>query len=259
MSVDADVSIQQWNRQVPLKIDKFAGIDPLRISEIAPAAVHIKELNNIDPITLEPLRVNEVRNIDPIIVEKFVVTHLPTVNLSVRQLPALDMHVKRLPPLSVGFHQNIHIPSDYTVRARFFGVEFFRVTMSGNTTLIPRDNTRREQSKTHEQSFPETATAGNPAIPSKHSEMTSVRVSRVPHFPVQPPHHHHLQGQSAYHGVDPDLRVAPAQGSDKPQSATWNSGSPPGSFALISSSQSSEGTLRSEGVENVEPSRVSSL
>ena len=84
----------------PLRIQELSNIDPLVISEIqhiAPAAVHIKELNHIDPLNIDSLRVNEVRNLDPIRVEKFNVTNLPTVNLSLRQLPAVDLNVADSP------------------------------------------------------------------------------------------------------------------------------------------------------------------
>lgn len=181
-----------------IDVDSIPPVEISKISEIAPAAVHIKEVNNIDPINIDSLHVSEVKNIDPISIEKFNVTHLPTVNLSVRQLPALDMNIRRLPPVSVGLHQDIHVPSNYTVRARLFGIEFFRMNMAGHTMLVPKDKERREQSKTHERSFPETAVAGNPAIPSKHTEKISLVVSPRPHCYSQ---HSHETDRQTYHGV----------------------------------------------------------
>ncbi len=256
VSTSSDVSIKQWKNKDPLKIDQFTGIEPfhikeatgiepLRISEIAPAAVHIKELNHIDPITLEPLRVNEVKNIDPISVEKFNVTHLPTVNLSVRQLPALDMNVKRIPPCSVGFHQDIHIPSNYTVRARLLGFEIFRLNMNGHTMLVPKDKARREQSKTHEKSFPEVASIGNPAIPSKHSEKTTVLVSR-PHPHSAPANHEHHP--ATYHGTSHHHQEFKGKMNEHRTDECLNFRLPQTSFSLRASPQSSDSSISSGGM-----------
>ncbi len=148
-------------------------IDPLQIKAIqgiAPVATHIKEVNHIDPLTVESLFIDEIRHIDPIKVEKFNVTNLPTVNMSLRQMPPVDLNVRRLPPVSIGTHQDFHVPSNYTVRGRFLGIEFFRIHLDGHTALLPRERYRREQGRRHERSFPEVATAGNPAIPSIHRE-----------------------------------------------------------------------------------------
>ena len=177
-----DIKIKEAKNIEKLRISEFSNIDPLVVSEvrhIAPAAVHIKELNHIDPISIESLRVNEVRNVDPIRVEKFNVTNLPTVNLSLRQLPAVDMNIRRIPPVSVGLHQDFCLPSTYTLRARLLGVEFLRLHLDGHTVLSPRDKVRREQHRTPSRSFPEVAVAGNPAIPSRLKEKGArVMVSR---------------------------------------------------------------------------------
>ena len=156
-----------------LRINELSNIDAFRIAEIrnvAPVAVHIKELNQLDPISVESLRIREISNLEPISIEKFNITSLPTVNLSLRQLPAVDMNVRRLPPVSVGFHQNFSIPSNYVLRARVLGFELFRLHLDGQTSLIPREKYRREESRSPEKSYPEVATAGNPAIPSHHIE-----------------------------------------------------------------------------------------
>ena len=182
------LKISELKKIDPLKIQELSNIDPLVISEIqhiAPAAVHIKELNHIDPLNIDSLRVNEVRNLDPIRVEKFNVTNLPTVNLSLRQLPAVDLNVRRLPPISVGLHQDFCLPSSYTLRARLLGIEFLRLNLDGHTKLSPRDKVRREQRRTAPQSFPEIATAGNPGIPS----LTINKGSRV--VSISGPSHHH--------------------------------------------------------------------
>ena len=244
--MDADVTFQNSltiadiEKIPPLKIEEVTGIEPLKIGRIAPAAIHVKELNNIDPITLEPLRVNEVKNIDPISIPEFNVTRLPTVNLSVRQLPAVDMNIRRLPPVSVGFHQDIHIPSDYQLRARFFGVEFFRMNMTGHTALIPKEKARREQTRTHEKSYPEVATAGNPAIPSKHTEHTSIVVSSCPPHPLP----HERPGQSYHSTVQAkDLHAARSTPSLPPDSISF--GAAHVSIPLSMRSGTSSGTISS--------------
>ena len=176
-----------------LRITELSNIDPLVVDEvrhIAPAAVHIKELNHIDPITIESLKVNEIRNLDPIRVEKFNVTNLPTVNLSLRQLPAVDMNIRRLPPLSVGLHQDFCLPSSYTLRARLLGIEFLRLNLDGHTVLSPRDKVRREQARNPSQSFPQVAVAGNPAIPSRIIQKGSTVVTTPsPCHQHMPPSH----------------------------------------------------------------------
>lgn len=153
----------------PLKVDRLTGIEPLRIK--TPIAAHIKEVNNIDPISIDALNVSEVKNIDPIRVEKFNVTNLPMVNMSLRQLPQVDMNIRKIPPLSIGTHQDFHVPSNYTVSGRILGVEFFRINLDGHTMVLPRERYRREQEKVPEKSFPLPATAGNPAIPSTRREV----------------------------------------------------------------------------------------
>ncbi len=165
-----DIKIKEAKNLDKLRISELSNVDPLVISEvrhIAPAAVHIKELNHIDPLTIESLRINEVRNLDPIRVEQFNVTNLPTVNLSLRQIPAVDMNIRRLPPVSIGLHQDFCLPSSYTLRARLLGIEFLRLNLEGRTMVSPRDKVRREQSRIPAQSFPQVATAGNPGIPSR--------------------------------------------------------------------------------------------
>ena len=83
------VRIQQLTGVEPLHIQELAGVEPLRIGQIAPAAVHIKELNHIDPISVESLRIDEIRNLEPVRIERFDVTRLPTVNLSMSRFPSL--------------------------------------------------------------------------------------------------------------------------------------------------------------------------
>lgn len=223
-----DIKIKEAKNIEKLRISEFSNIDPLVVSEvrhIAPAAVHIKELNHIDPISIESLRVNEVRNLDPIRVEKFNVTNLPTVNLSLRQLPAVDMNIRRIPPVSVGLHQDFCLPSTYTLRARLLGIEFLRLHLDGHTVLSPRDKVRREQHRTPSRSFPEVAVAGNPAIPSRLEEKgTRVMVSRSSCSSENSVAHHH----------DPATR-------SQPYTATAR---PPGPHIVHSSFHKTAGGLR---------------
>lgn len=187
-----DIKIKEAKNIEKLRIGEVSHIDPIVVKEvqaIAPAAVHIKELNHIDPLSIESLRVSEVRNLDPIRVEKFNVTNLPTVNLSIRQLPAADLNIRRLPPVSIGFHQDLCLPSTYTVRAKVLGFEVFRVHLDGHTAVKPVAQFRREQARVPSQSFPDVAVAGNPGIPSTlqqvsahvHSACTQASGSRPVH------------------------------------------------------------------------------
>jgi len=141
------------------------------LRNIAPIAAHIKELNHIDPISVESLFVSQVRNIEPLAIEKFNITNLPLVNLALRQVPPVELNVRRLPAVSIGTHQVFEMPSQYTVRARFLGFEILRVQLSGKTRIAASETFRREQERTGSRSFPVVATAGNPAIPSQRKEV----------------------------------------------------------------------------------------
>ncbi len=168
----------------PLQITSLTGVEPVRIGQVAPAAVHIKELNHIDPISVESLRIDEVRNLDPVRVERFDVTYLPTVNLSLSRLPGVDLNVRRLPPVAVGVHQDFYLPSEYTVHAKLLGVEFLRLNIHGRTLVTPRDHARPERSRAHERSFADVSAIGNPAIPAKvvrrWTEVVAPPVARRP-------------------------------------------------------------------------------
>lgn len=163
------------------------------LQNIAPIAAHIKELNHIDPITVEELHLNEIKNIEPIRIEKFNVTNLPQVNMALRQLPPVNLNIRRLPALSVGTHQDFHMPSHYTVRARVLGIEFFRIHLDGSTRISPRERYRREQGRSHSRSFPVPETAGNPAIPSKCQ-------GKKHHRPAFRPMHPHSHAATAGQG-----------------------------------------------------------
>ncbi len=151
----------------------ITGIPPIEISsidKIAPVAVHIKELNQVEPLLIESLRIDRVREIDPLAVDRLNVTRLPVVNLSVNQVPEVAISVSQLPSVAIAVQQCFDMPSDYTARARFLGFEVLRIHLAGTTRVIPRDRARREQAHTPDRSFPLVAAAGNPAIRSKLEE-----------------------------------------------------------------------------------------
>ena len=164
-----DIDVKSVSNVDPIPLQPVT-INPLTIADvqkIAPAAVHIKELNQIAPLLVESLRVDHVRNVDPLRIDQFKVTHLPTVNISLSRMPSLDLSIRRMPPLGIALQQMFDIPSRYTVRTRLLGFEILRFELDGRSRLLPRDCARREQSRTHERSFPDVAIAGNPAIPSR--------------------------------------------------------------------------------------------
>lgn len=179
-----NVDIREVKKIDPIRIREFTGVEPLRIGQIAPAAVHIKELNHIDPISVESLRIDHVRNLDPVRVERFDVTHLPTVNISLSRLPSMDVNVRRIPPLAVTVQQEFCLPSQYTIHARLLGIEFLRFDIHGRTMVTPKDRVPHEQARSHERSFPEVAAAGNPGIPTRRTERVEA-VAR--HLPCGPP------------------------------------------------------------------------
>lgn len=229
-----DVDVKQVKNIDPVtirSIDQVKNVEPLRISKIAPAAVHVKELNHIDPISIDSLRVDEVRNLEPVKIERFDVTHLPTVNLSLGEVPALDLNLRRIPPLAVGVHQEFVLPSEYCIRARLLGLEFLRVQVTGRTVVHPHDRARREVSATHERSYREVAAVGNPAIPVTHretgAEVVTHRHVRSRPAPKRPsrPRHARPAGRSAGSelrvGAAPPvgLRVGRAQAAEAVESA----------------------------------------
>jgi hypothetical protein len=180
--IPSDITLRH-KEIAPVNIDSIKNIDPLRVTyvkdvevekfhNIAPLAAHIKEINHIDPLQVDGFNVSEVRNIDPLRIQQFNVTNLPHVNLSLRQLPPLDLNVRRVPPLSVGIHQNFHIPSRYTISTQLLGLEVMRVTVHGESTVIPQDKYHREQSRTVHRSQAEPAAVGNAAIPARHRSAT---------------------------------------------------------------------------------------
>lgn len=179
MSIDIDkvaniseVTIADIKHVAPLTIEK--------VEKIAPAAVHIKELNQIDPLTVESLRVDSVRNLEPLNVDRLNVTHMPMMNLSLARLPAMDVNIGRMPPLAIGLHQEFELPSNYTIHTRLLGFEFMRFDIHGASRLVPKARARREQSHQHQRSYPDVAAVGNPAIPNRCRETSAETVSAPP-------------------------------------------------------------------------------
>ena len=177
------------------------------VQNIAPVAVHLKELNHIDPITVESLFVSQVRNIEPLQIEKLNITNLPLVNMALRQLPPVEMNIRHLPPVSIGLHQVFEMPSNYLLRAQFLGFEVFRINLSGRTRIAPTERFRQEQDRADNRSFPTVAAAGNPAIPSIQS------VKNVTYTATAGCGQGSLRaGQGGYHGAPQGLRVCPGGG-----------------------------------------------
>ncbi len=174
-----DVNVKEVRNIDPVEIRRIDNIAPVTIDSIrqveavAPVAVHIKELNQVDPLLIDSLRIDAVRNLDPLQVDQLNVTRLPVVNLSVNQVPNVDLNVRRLPPVSVAVHQTFDMPSDYTARAEFLGFEVLRIHLRGCTRIVPQDCARREVAHSHERSFPAVAASGNPAIPSYVDKQTA--------------------------------------------------------------------------------------
>jgi hypothetical protein len=183
-----DVNIKQVtgvDPPIPLAPVEISSIDVIkRIEQIAPVAVHVKELNQIDPLTVESLRVDAARNIEPLRIDRLNVSHLPMVNLSLSTLPQVDINIRRIPPLEVSLHQEFELPSRYMMHARILGIELARLEIHGTTRVVPRDCARREVSRVHEQSFPEVAAAGNPAIPTLRLETCAVAETRPSTMPA---------------------------------------------------------------------------
>jgi hypothetical protein len=202
---DVDVkSVKNIDPIVIKEIDAVKNIEPLQIAKIAPAAIHVKELNQIDPITVDSLRVDEVRNLEPVKINQFDVTTLPTVNLSLGEVPALDLNLRRIPPLAVGVHQHFVLPSEYLIRARFLGLEVLRLHVSGQTTIHPHENARREVSATHERSYREVAAVGNPCIPVEcREERVEAIVRERPRPKLHRARHRHVRGQELSVGAPP--------------------------------------------------------
>lgn len=161
-----DVNIKEVDNISPVTINpvEISSVD--KVEKIAPVAVHIKELNQIAPLQIETMRIDRVRDIDALAVDRLNVTRLPVVNLSVNQVPEVAIGVSRLPPVAVSVEQCFDLPSDYTARARFLGVEVLSLHISGRTRIIPHERARPVHAHSPSYSFP-LVTTGDPARPDK--------------------------------------------------------------------------------------------
>ncbi|MGZ3273622.1 MAG: hypothetical protein ACXU82_00040 [Caulobacteraceae bacterium] len=164
--MDIDLKSTHYTEAMPLAP---LTINPLTVT---PIAVHLKELNQVAPLSVDSLRIDRVSHVDPLTIEELNVTGLPTVNLAMSQLPALDINVRKVPPVAIAIHQQFEMCSDYGITAKVLGLPLMRLALAGRTTITPKDCARREQSKSHEKSFTEVAALGNPAIPSRAAPTT---------------------------------------------------------------------------------------
>src|SRR5664279_4176488 len=67
------------------------------VQKVAPLGIHIKEFNQVAPLSVESLRVDHVRHVDPLRIEQLDITRLPSVNITLSQLPGLDLNLRRVP------------------------------------------------------------------------------------------------------------------------------------------------------------------
>jgi hypothetical protein len=200
--MDIDLKSTHYTEALPIAP---LTIKPVTLTPVTvtPIAIHLKELNQVAPLSVESLRVDHVRHVDPLRIEQLNISSLPTVNLTMSQMPALDINVRRVPPVAVAIQQQFEMNSDYSMTARLFGLPLMRILLSGRTTITPKDCARREQSKSHERSFPDVAALGNPGIPSRAIETCVHTVSRSAPMPAR-----------RRHGVNPG---APRVGFSLPQ------------------------------------------
>ena len=202
MATDVNLDLKSTHYTESLPIQPLT-IKPLTIADVqkvAPIGVHIKELNQIAPLLVESLRVDHVRHIDPLNIERLNITQLPSVNLSLSQLPTLDLNVRRVPPVAIALQQQFDMSSHYMLRTRLFGLNVMQMEIQGKTKVVPQDCARREQSRTHERSFPDVAAAGNPAIPTHVTETCTQVVTRsAPPRPCREKRHALNAGAPRFH------------------------------------------------------------
>lgn len=183
--VGVDVTFDNNLTLNPVQLDPVT-LEPVTVAaiqKVAPVGVHIKELNQVAPLSVESLRVDHVRHVDPLRIERLDITRLPSINITMSQLPGLDLNVRRITPVPIAIQQQFELLSDYAITARFLGVPLLRMALTGRTDMMPHSCARREQSHSHERSFPEVAAAGNPAIPSRAIEACAGPVGHRHHRP----------------------------------------------------------------------------
>jgi hypothetical protein len=208
MSTTVDLNVKSTHYTEALPLAPLT-IEPLTVK---PVAVHLKELNQVAPLTVDSLRVDQVRHVDPLRIDQLNITNLPTVSLSMSQLPALDINLRSAPPLAVAIQQQFEMSSDYAMTARVLGLPLVSLSLKGRTTITPKDCARREQSRTHEHSFTDVAALGNPAIPSRAIETCVETVGRcAPSGPPPPRRRQGMHAGAPRFGVSLQQQPAPAR------------------------------------------------
>jgi hypothetical protein len=173
-----DIDSLHFSNNLTLNPVTLEPVTVAAVQKVAPLGIHIKEFNQVAPLSVESLRVDHVRHVDPLRIEQLDITRLPSVNITLSQLPGLDLNVRRVPPVAISIQQQFEMNSNYMIVARLLGVPLLRMSLQGKTKIMPRDCARPEQSRSHERSFPDVAAAGNPAIPSRAIETCTETVSR---------------------------------------------------------------------------------
>src|SRR6516162_1458539 len=123
---------------IDLKSTHYTEDLPIAPLTVKPIAVHLKELNQVAPLTVDSLRVDQVRHVDPLRIDQLNITNLPTVSLAMSQLPALGVTVQRVPPVAVALQQRFEMCSDYAMTARILGLPLIRLSLSGRTPITPQ-------------------------------------------------------------------------------------------------------------------------
>jgi hypothetical protein len=173
-----DIDSLHFSNNLTLNPVTLEPVTVAAVQKVAPIGIHIKEFNQVAPLSVESLRVDHVRHVDPLRIEQLDITRLPSVNITLSQLPGLDLNVRRVPPVAISIQQQFEMNSNYMIVARLLGVPLLRMSLQGKTKITPRDCARAEQSRSHERSFPDVAAAGNPAIPSRAIETCTETVTR---------------------------------------------------------------------------------
>ena len=139
---------------IKLREDSSLRINSIEsVKNIDPVAVHLKEVNNIDPLSIDDLKISEVKNIEALEISKLNVTNLPMVNVSVQNLPTLDINVNKVPDITISTRQKFLLPSNYSLRARFLGVEILRLHLKGETMVMPLRQSTEDEYKVPNKSY----------------------------------------------------------------------------------------------------------
>lgn len=139
---------------IKLREDSSLRINSIEsVKNIDPVAVHLKEVNNIAPLSIDDLKISEVKNIEALEISKLNVTHLPMVNVSVQNLPTLDINVNKVPDITISTRQKFLLPSNYSLQARFLGIEILRLHLKGETMVLPLRQSTEDEYKMPDKSY----------------------------------------------------------------------------------------------------------